>query len=49
MNQAAEGKLHNTGLFKADKVLAKHNEIHMPPEAKAALDAAKTLKNLKLI
>ena len=41
----AEGKLDKTGLFKADKVLAKHDENYMPPEAKAALDAAKTLKN----
>lgn len=40
----AEGKLDKTGLFKADKVLAKHDENYMPPEAKAALDAAKTLK-----
>ena len=40
----AEGKLDKNGLFKADKVLAKHDENYMPPEAKAALDAAKTLK-----
>jgi len=40
----AEGKLDKTGLFIADKVLAKHDENYMPPEAKAALDAAKTLK-----
>jgi len=40
----AEGKLDSAGLFKADKVLAKHDENYMPPEAKAAMDqAAKTL------
>jgi len=39
-----QGKLDNTGLFKAEQVLAKHDENYMPPEAKAAMDAAKTLK-----
>lgn len=39
-----QGKLQTTGLFKADQVLAKHDENYMPPEAKAAMEqAAKTL------
>ena len=39
-----QGKLDNSGLFKAETVLAKHDENYMPPEAKAAMDqAAKTL------
>jgi len=40
-----QGKLQKTGIFKAEQVLAKHDENYMPPEAKAALDqAAKTLQ-----
>ncbi len=39
-----QGKLNNAGLFNAAQVLAKHDENYMPPEAKAAMDAAKTLK-----
>jgi len=40
-----QGKLQTTGIFKAEQVLAKHDENYMPPEAKAALDqAAKTLQ-----
>lgn len=39
-----QGKLDNTGVFKAEQVLAKHDENYMPPEAKAAMDAAKALK-----
>ena len=35
-----EGKVVN-GVVKATQVLAKHDEKYMPPEAKAALDAAK--------
>ena len=35
----AQGKLQD-GVFVAKEVLAKHDENYMPPEAKAALDAA---------
>lgn len=40
----AEGKLGSNGLFEADQVLAKHDENYMPPEAAAALEAAKKAK-----
>jgi cytochrome c-type biogenesis protein CcmE len=40
----AEGSLDKDGLFKADQVLAKHDENYMPPEAAAALEAAKVQK-----
>jgi cytochrome c-type biogenesis protein CcmE len=40
----AEGSLNKEGLFKADQVLAKHDENYMPPEAAAALEAAKAQK-----
>jgi cytochrome c-type biogenesis protein CcmE len=40
----AEGKLNANGLFEADQVLAKHDENYMPPEAAAALAAAKVAK-----
>lgn len=40
----AEGSLDKDGLFKADQVLAKHDENYMPPEAAAALEAAKLQK-----
>ena len=33
----AEGALDNQGRFVADSVLAKHDEIYMPPEVAAAL------------
>ena len=36
----AMGRLDSSGLFVADKVLAKHDENYMPPEVAAALDAA---------
>ena len=36
----AQGKLEPGGLFRADTVLAKHDENYMPPEAAAALKAA---------
>ena len=36
----AQGKLEASGLFRADTVLAKHDENYMPPEAAAALKAA---------
>ncbi len=36
----ARGRLDDSGLFKADEVLAKHDENYMPPEVAAALEAA---------
>ncbi|MFT0546279.1 cytochrome c maturation protein CcmE [Allopusillimonas ginsengisoli] len=36
----AQGKLENNGWFRADEVLAKHDENYMPPEAQHALDQA---------
>lgn len=36
----AQGKLGPDGVFRADQVLAKHDENYMPPEAAAALKAA---------
>jgi len=38
----AQGKLNEQGNFIASQVLAKHDENCMPPEARSALDAAKT-------
>ena len=37
----AQGKLGSDGVFRADQVLAKHDENYMPPEAGQALDKAK--------
>ena len=37
----AQGKLGPDGVFRADQVLAKHDENYMPPEATAALEAAR--------
>jgi cytochrome c-type biogenesis protein CcmE len=37
----AQGKIGSDGVFRADQVLAKHDENYMPPEAGAAIDAAK--------
>ncbi len=37
----AQGKITADGIFKASKVLAKHDENYMPPEAAAAMQAAK--------
>jgi len=37
----AQGKVGADGVFRAEQVLAKHDENYMPPEAGAALDAAK--------
>lgn len=37
----AQGKIGADGVFRADQVLAKHDENYMPPEAGAAIDAAK--------
>lgn len=42
-----QGKLGQDGLFRADEVLAKHDENYMPPEAARALEqAAKAQKTL---
>lgn len=42
----AQGKLDSNGIFKADEVLAKHDENYMPPEAALALEeAAKAQRN----
>jgi cytochrome c-type biogenesis protein CcmE len=45
----ADGKLGSDGLFVANRVLAKHDENYMPPEAAHALEqakeAGKTLKS----
>ena len=35
-----EGKMSDRGIFKADEVLAKHDENYMPPEAAEALEKA---------
>lgn len=37
----AQGKLGADGIFRADQVLAKHDENYMPPEAADALKKAK--------
>ncbi|HEY5718663.1 MAG TPA: cytochrome c maturation protein CcmE [Motiliproteus sp.] len=36
----AQGSMDADGIFRATEVLAKHDENYMPPEVKAALDAA---------
>jgi cytochrome c-type biogenesis protein CcmE len=44
----ADGKLGPDGLFTANRVLAKHDENYMPPEAAQALEQAKNAgKTLK--
>jgi len=45
----AQGTLGADGVFHATEVLAKHDENYMPPQAKAAVDAAQkgmTMKSL---
>ena len=37
----AQGKIGSDGVFQAEQVLAKHDENYMPPQAGAAIDAAK--------
>ena len=37
----AQGKLGTDGVFRAEQVLAKHDENYMPPEAGQAIDKAK--------
>jgi cytochrome c-type biogenesis protein CcmE len=43
----AQGKMGADGVFKADEVLAKHDETYMPPEVSKALDQAKIANSLK--
>ena len=44
----AEGRLSADGVFRADQVLAKHDENYMPPEAAHAVDQAhKAQRSLK--
>jgi cytochrome c-type biogenesis protein CcmE len=38
----AQGKLDAEGVFRADQVLAKHDENYMPPEAAEALKNARS-------
>lgn len=37
----AQGRLGSDGIFRAETVLAKHDENYMPPEAQHAMDQAK--------
>jgi cytochrome c-type biogenesis protein CcmE len=41
----AQGRLGDDGVFRAEEVLAKHDENYMPPEAGAAIDKAKNAKH----
>jgi len=41
----AQGKLGQDGLFRAEEVLAKHDENYMPPEAAQALEQAAKMQN----
>ena len=44
----AQGRLNADGMFRADEVLAKHDENYMPPEAAHALEQAqKAQKTVK--
>ncbi len=43
----AQGKQSASGMFKADQVLAKHDENYMPPEAADALKKAKAINAAK--
>ena len=44
----AQGQLGADGVFRANEVLAKHDENYMPPEAKAAVEKAhETARTLK--
>ena len=42
----AEGHVGSDGVFYADRIMAKHDENYMPPEAGAAIDKAKASKTL---
>ena len=44
----AQGKLEADGVFRAEDVLAKHDENYMPPEAKSAIEQAQKQKGAKL-
>ena len=44
----AQGMLAADGTFKATEVLAKHDENYMPPEAGAALEAARKHKSIEM-
>jgi len=41
----AQGRLGDDGVFRAEEVLAKHDENYMPPEAADAIDKAKNAKH----
>ncbi len=41
----AQGRLGDDGVFRAEEVLAKHDENYMPPEAGEAIDKAKNAKH----
>jgi cytochrome c-type biogenesis protein CcmE len=43
----AQGSVGPDGVFHATEVLAKHDENYMPPEAKAAIDAAQKGMSMK--
>ena len=45
----AQGKLSNDGIFRADEVLAKHDENYMPPEAADALNQADKARQTVLV
>ncbi len=45
----AQGKLSSDGTFRADEVLAKHDENYMPPEAATALEQASKSQETLLI
>ena len=44
----AQGKLGADGVFRAEQVLAKHDENYMPPEAAAAVDQAHKGKGMSV-
>lgn len=43
----AQGKLDKNGLFRAEEILAKHDENYMPSEAQHALDQAGKTMNMR--
>ena len=45
----AQGKLSSDGIFRADEVLAKHDENYMPTEAAAALEQASNSQKTLII
>ncbi len=44
----AQGSLGPDGTFRATEVLAKHDENYMPPEAAAAMEAARNHKSMSM-